>query len=103
MDGGIKQHDDNRDLLYMTTQDRWYNDQSYHEIGIFLPTDSTAHITYPNGDGTNNGKFIAVSHTVDSLANANVNFYGNLPGFGTQYTKIFYDYPKTYNNVVAGS
>lgn len=84
-------------VVYATTQDRIYNDKAYHEVGIFDTTDSVAHITYPNGDGTNNGKFITVQHTLDTISTNNVTLFATLPDWGREYTKLYWNYEKTYH------
>ena len=55
-------------MIYATTQDRYYSDQLYHELGIFEPDDDTARLFYPNGNGVTNGKFIAINHNHQTLA-----------------------------------
>ena len=88
-------------VAYATTQDRYYNELTYHEIGIFETADSTAHITYPNGDGTQNGKVITVQHTYDMITTNDIAKFSTLPGWGSgrEYSKTFYNYVKTYHEV----
>ena len=86
-----------REMNWATTQDRYYNDQSYNELGIFSPTDSTSHITYPNGDGTTNGKFIVLHYSGPTHNANNRAFVSDLPNWGQSYTKKIYAFSKTTN------
>lgn len=54
-------------------------------------------MTYNNGNGTTNGKFITVQHSMQTYSTNNVNMFTNHPTYGRYYDKWIWDYSKTYD------